>query len=316
MKKITLLLMRRFGYKDFYFGKVNYLKPIKVSKKEYYKIQSFFSKQEDLVISNIREKDPKKNNFSIPKVVLPAEARKISENGDWLGVTYSYEKKFYKSIKSESVKAFTDLYYSGLLQTFSDFKYIPKFKISEFYSNEFPLFLEIEPIKKVSYDSLSIEKCIETAIFVAFLQEICKRNGFSLQDPHMENFCYSEGHPYYLDFGSFEHQIHHSKEYSLVVSLIYQIIFSYFPNSIFHDYFIYGLNTNWCSDKNSIFKYNKSEIRKVMKKFVLFHKYESSYCVYKAAKRIIKKFDCRPVDLYLLFSDRLNLSDLDFTKFK
>lgn len=317
--KIVDYLKSKFMDFDCFFGAVNNLKPIKISKIDYNRIKEFFDSQEKEIALKILEKKSQQSlgQLPTPKTIFPTLGEKISDNGDYLGCTFVLNNAYFKGIKSEANEAFKDLYLSGILQIFADYGFIPKFNISDYYTNEYPYFIEIETIQKVSLESLSFERIVELSVFVSFLQQILKSQGYSLQDPNIENFCYSVNHPYYLDFGSFEHKFHHHKEYSLVISLIYQIVLSYFPNSIFHDYYIFGTETNWNSNKkNNIYKYNKIEVRKIAKRFVAYHKLHSSHLVYRAAKRVIKHFDCRPEDLFILFSDVDKLNEFDFLNYK
>lgn len=317
--KVIEYLHSKFMDNDYFFGAVHNIKPIKLKKEEYNKIKDFFAEQEKEVTLKIEEKKIEFKSFILPtpNTIFPENGVKVSDNGDYLGCTFICNNLYLKGIKNDAKERFRELYYSGILQTFVEYEYVPKFKISNYYSKDHLWFLEIEPIKKQSLETINFEDTVELSIFVSFLQTILNKQGFSLQDPNIENFCYSVNHPYYLDFGSFEHKLHRHKEYSLVISLIYQIILSYFPNSIFHDYYVFGIKTEWNSNKkNDIYKYNKIEVRKVAKKFVSYHRVHSSSIVYRAAKRIVKKFECRPEDLFILFSKADRLEKFNFLNFK
>lgn len=144
----------------------------------------------------------------------------------------------YRGIKKESVNKFIELYETGILQTFMEYDFIPKFKISNYKLENYPLILEIEKLRVVYPYFWSFSMLKAEAILKLQIIEILEHFGYGLIDGHTSNSAFKEGNPVFFDFGSFVKGIDSTFakleiiRYNIIPLILMSIKNSYFPRYV------------------------------------------------------------------------------------
>lgn len=243
-------------------------------------------------------------DFPKPKFYLN-DVNIVSKYGDWLGPVIKIDDRYYRCIKKESIDKFRVLWKSGVFKFFSKKGYLPKLKISQYYSDEFPIIIELETLVITDITKLSLEQSKKGLLFVSLLQFICKINGIAIIDPHYFNYTFFENRYIYFDLGSFStiDNYYKYRDYSMVVLGAYRILFSYFPDSIFSKQelgdFRYGVSPNYKTDFFE-FDFYKSVTYKYCKK-------HCTKSVLNAFNAIFNNYECLPWDVITFFlPERIN----------
>lgn len=158
------------------------------------------------VINSILEKQKKGIVFEFPQQCQTLQTYEIRYSAvDTLGDLLFTDNNsvIYRGIKKESLNKFIELYETGILQTFVEYNFIPKFKISNYRLDNYSIILEIEKLRVIypyfwSYSMIKAE-----AILKLNLIEILDYFGYGLVDGHSSNATFKDGKPIFFDFGSF-----------------------------------------------------------------------------------------------------------------
>ena len=122
---------------------------------------------------------------------------------DVYGVVIYKDNKIYRGIYKKSKEKFIELYNTGILQVFAEEGFVPKFKISDFYTDDYPLILEVEKLDIVHYRNYSYSMIKEEGKLKLRLLEILSEFGYTLIDGHSGNTTFKDNNPVFFDFGSF-----------------------------------------------------------------------------------------------------------------
>lgn len=122
---------------------------------------------------------------------------------DPLGVILKKDDKIYRGIYTKSCDYFKELYKTGILQTLSKYGYIPKFRITNYYTDEYPIILEVEKVHIVNSTFWTYSQIKAEAVMKIELIEILNEFGYSLIDGHTCNSTFVNNKPIFFDFGSF-----------------------------------------------------------------------------------------------------------------
>ena len=123
---------------------------------------------------------------------------------DRLGRTFYYDGKFFRGIYKQKVNEVNEMFSCGLVDELIHEELIPSTKISEYSTNEFPLIIEHELVKPVTYVfEWTFHMLCDAAQMVLRLDEVLQKYGYKLWDCHTYNVLFSKNKPLYVDFGSF-----------------------------------------------------------------------------------------------------------------
>ena len=285
------------------------IQPVKITKDEHQRIVDIFNllkkeiSEEILLVENSEKKicSPKEK-FSVSSTLLSFDKM------DLIGPTVELNGKVYKMVKKEALSSFTALWQTGILQCFMKKRWIPAARISNYYSEDYPLILEIEYLSDLTNirHIPTIQKRKEMCLFIVFLCYILNGTGYQISDPHSGNFGLSSDRTYYFDFGSFVKTEKKVSQYSLVIGGLETILFSFFPKSLLSTWDMFTSRSDFTSRVPRELTY---EYLKYSRKYINFHLLHSSKCAYKASKRIFKYFICDPSDLMILLFDKKDFSE-------
>lgn len=232
-RKITILDFIKISYKR---GekriKRSNLNPVNLSKKELIIKEKFYTNIINSLIEEIK-------NYKVD-LNPDIKNRKKLENAkitvsqlDPLGSVFQYEGKIYRGVKPEKVNHFLDLYKTGMLQVLSKHNMVAKTKLTDFYTEEFPLIIEHEklPIVQPFYWSyIHFKQC---AINTLLINTIASHFGYHLIDGHSLNTVFLNNAPVFIDVGSFIPMDHQSSCIDEIYShQISYLLASSFDNSL------------------------------------------------------------------------------------
>lgn len=305
MVKIVGSIKKRFSdFKSAYYAKNTFCFP-KITKKDYELIKQECELFCETVIDEILNESNKiMSDFPEPKSKLK-HFEVLSKYGDWLGPVVKKDSHFFRCVKKESLIGFKKLWSSGLLQVFSKRGYLPKLTISDYYTDDYPIILEQECIDIRNITTLSLDVSKKGLLFTSLIQQISKKVGFALIDPHYFNYTYFANRFVYFDLGSFSTLQDYNKrhDFSMVVLGAYRILFSYFPNSVFYRQdlgeFRYGFDVTYGTNYHEFVFYKL--------KTYSFCKRHCTRTIYRSFKNIFENYDCSPWDVITCFMpDRAN----------
>ncbi len=122
---------------------------------------------------------------------------------DQRGRTFIYEGKFYRGIFAHAEKYVREMFDCGLVEELVQKELIPETKITEYYSDEFPLILEHELIAPVTYIfEWTYHMLCDTADMILRLKKVLEKYGYKLWDCHTYNVLFKGNTPVFVDFGS------------------------------------------------------------------------------------------------------------------
>lgn len=154
------------------------------------------------------------------KIYLEKEQIEFSKLSviDDVGKVFYYKNKVFRGIYTNKVSKIMELLNSGLIDELMHKKFIPKTKISSYYTDEFPLILEHERVETVSYVyEWTFDMIKDAAKLVLDISDVSLKYGYVLKDCHSYNILFNRCSPLYVDFGSFiknESYVYPYKEFS------------------------------------------------------------------------------------------------------
>lgn len=231
----------------------------------------------------------------------------LSYNGDTLGKVFRMDGKIYRGIYKESVDYFRKLWATGLIQVLASHSLLPKTKITQYYSDEYPLILEHQIVDISPSKLWNSTMILDACITMTLINDICKRNGYKLIDGHLNNMTYNKGKPIFIDIGSIveDHGQSTLFEKGLLFAGIYRLIFAEFGNCVMSRLQPYD------EDVNSVWLYPMNyddltlEYRFFLKKFKAFHFFHSSIQCNIIIRKLFNYYDIRPEYISLLFKKKV-----------
>ena len=121
---------------------------------------------------------------------------------DPLGCILNKDGKIYRGVYKKSEEYFKELYNTGILQTFSEIGIMPKFNLTNYYTEDFPIIFEIEKLDIIPSILWSFSMLKEDAKLKILIIEVLNQFGYTLIDGHTLNTTFKNGKPVFIDFGS------------------------------------------------------------------------------------------------------------------
>ncbi len=122
---------------------------------------------------------------------------------DPLGCILHKDGKIFRGVYRKSKESFIELYNTGILQVFAEIGWLPHFNITHYYTEEYPVVLEIEKLDIISLQFWTFSMIKEEARLKLQILDILKEFGYTLVDGHSGNVTFKNGKPIFFDFGSF-----------------------------------------------------------------------------------------------------------------
>lgn len=128
----------------------------------------------------------------------------LSSGRDSVGEIFLYDGKICRGVKAESVSFVRELLKSGLAAELTAQSLFPKTKITRLYTSQYPLVLEHERIKTLTYPyEWSFEMLRDAALTALKVNTIAEKYGYQTIDAHPANIMFNFTTPKFIDLGSF-----------------------------------------------------------------------------------------------------------------
>ncbi len=132
---------------------------------------------------------------------------------DPMGVVITKDDKIYRGVYQKSKDKFIELYETGILQVLAEIGYVPKFKITNYYTKDYPIIFEIEKLTIIPPAFWTFSMIKEEAKLKIQILEVIRKFGYGFIDGHALNATFKDGKPIFFDFGSFVKGINNKGAY-------------------------------------------------------------------------------------------------------
>lgn len=125
-------------------------------------------------------------------------------HSDPLGFVFQWNGHLLRGILPESVEVAKDYFDSGFVAEICEKGLFPKTWISDYWNEEFGLIIEHELISPNIYSTdWSFSMLRDAAVLVLEIAKVAAKYGYNMLDCHKLNVMFKNGHPIYVDLGSF-----------------------------------------------------------------------------------------------------------------
>lgn len=121
---------------------------------------------------------------------------------DRLGNVLIKDGKIYRGINPYRVEQFYCLWNQGILQALADFNLIGRIAITDYYTNKFPLVIEIEKLLVVDPIYFTFSTLKQISINALIIEGALSHFGHHFLDTAASNFGFRQGNPVLMDIGS------------------------------------------------------------------------------------------------------------------
>ncbi len=207
---------------------------------------------------------------------------------DPLGCILKKDGKIYRGVYPESVEYFKELYKTGILQVLSKYGLMVDTKITNFYTQDFPLILEHEKIDYIPDNFWSYSRFKDVAINQILLLKILDCFNYTLIDGHNENSGFKNNKAIQIDIGSIIKKENNSKNAisEIIISQIFTMILKNINSQTTYEF------KNWPNCTNNFeFKHAINKFRKLCNKRAN-----------KILDRILIEKEIEPQDIEIIFN--------------
>ena len=125
---------------------------------------------------------------------------------DKTGHVFEWKGKLLRGIYKDAVKHVLELFNCGLINKLVKENLIPETSITGYVTDDFPLIIEHEYIKPLTYSFEWTFTMLKDAAFTVLkTNEIAQKFGYQLKDAHGGNIMFKNLRPFWIDIGSFTH---------------------------------------------------------------------------------------------------------------
>ena len=245
--------------------------------------------------------------------------RILSYNGDELGKVFEKDGRIFRGIYKESVPFFTKLWETGLIQVLSEEGYLPKTRVSNYRTDEYPIILEHQVIPMSTGKMWNPDMVRDACICTCVVNEVCKSLGYKLIDGHLNNITFKDGKPVFTDIGSIieDRGQYTSFESSIIFAGAYKLMFAALGNSILDRTLRFDEDNNsyWVAPMQ--YDENTSECRYFLRKFRSYHRLHSTLRTRRIISDMFILHDVKPEYFSLLFDFKAaseNFEGKDYSK--
>lgn len=155
------------------------------------------------IIKAIYDYRDKMEKFNFTPCQKLTDFKLLPSAADRYGVVIMKDEKVYRGIYPKSKDMFIRLYNTGILQTLMNEGFIPTFSVSDFYTDDYPLLIDVEKLYITHAQEYTYSMIKQEAKLKLRLLEILTEFGYTLIDGHTGNTTFKKGNPVFFDLGSF-----------------------------------------------------------------------------------------------------------------
>lgn len=283
------------------------LKPIIISKKDLIEKKRYYEDKITLIVDEIKQFSFDEN---IPKATQKLDVEVyLGHTMDGIGGLLKHQDKIYRVVSPDKLDNFVELYKTGILQTLAKHELIVDTKITDLYTENFPMILEHEKLEDVEPAYWSFYHYKASALNTLLINEIIGHFGYKLIDGHSGNTLFKNNKPVWVDIGSFIK----TEESTVCLEEIYSYQISYLLTSCFDNNFsskVMSLESFVLPSTRFIESF---EYRCFVKQFKKFHFWKSSRTVNFIIRQLFsKKLNLRPEFIDLIFNYIQNTTWSDY----
>lgn len=281
-----------------------YMSSNRIDNAEYKKKKQYYiNKKQQLCtqIKNYRINDSNDGLNRGKRYIDSKELVMISNNGDQMGKVFLYKEEIYRGVYTEAAEQFHSIWNKGIIQVLGKQRLIPEVQISEYYTDEFPLILQIKRVHIQKNTMWSYAMVKDACILVSFLNDLLHEFGLTLLDGHLNNITFDKGRPVFIDIGSIIPYRTTAVQEELVFGGIFRLLFGYLGNCMLYRLPSHDSDNNNIFIKPRFFNQLTREYRFCLKEFKRYHWRHGNHRGRKIVHKIFDLYTVMPWDIDVLF---------------
>lgn len=242
--------------------------------------------------------------ISDEKTLIPTtDIQMLSNMGDQMGKVFLYKGDVYRGIFEQSKDDFVRIWSQGVLQGLAECNIVPKAKIADFRTEEFPIVLSVEKVYMQKNTFWGYSMVVDACVMISLLYTVLQKCNLTLCDGHLNNVSFNKGKPIFVDIGSIIPKRPTGAMEELSFSGLYRLLFGLLGNCM-----LYRLPSHDGDNFNIYVKprfYNQytREYRYCLKKFKWLMFTHGGIKKYTIAHRMFDLYDIKPEYIELLFDE-------------
>jgi hypothetical protein len=225
--------------------------------------------------------------------------------GDILTQKTAHGVRYFRGINQEYTPFFQELYSKGLLQAFIEEGRVVNIIPTPFFTDEYPLILEVETLKVVNPSYWSFSMIRESAINLLLVDLVLMEYGYGIIDGHPFNSTFKNGKPVMFDVGSFIRRKSCQFTGEMIHYYLHTLIMMSTNRSHFSKHNIMALNMPLIS---SVGKGISLEKKAIMDAFFKHHQQHSSRGFNAILQELMHEKITKPEYIATIFASRLEAS--------
>ena len=246
--KVVTLLGIQFKFKNDKKIREEEIKKIKIFNEYLSKRKIFYHNIVNDIINDVK---PESINLKQARnKILFNNYKNLYSRLDPLGSILIKDGEFYRGIYKHKCDYFIDLWNKGIIQSLIRHNIIVDIKISDYFTDEFPIILKTKKISMVSpyFWTYSMFKAV--SINSLILLKVLNHFGYSLIDGHSGNTRFDNNKAKWIDIGSIIPTTKNKNTINeILVGQIVQLCMMSFPSKFYYAHRLYSeLNNTLCID--------------------------------------------------------------------
>lgn len=300
--------------KNKYYGQIyNSLQPIDINQERLKNLSKYYSN----IISDLQQ-EASQHKCEWPEITKEKFHKKyklLSFNGDNLGKAFECEGKIFRGIYPESCSYFKKLWKDGILQALSSKGFLPKIKISKYYTDDYPILLEIERVSISNSSVWTYSMVKDACICLTIIELFLESRGYGLIDGHLNNITFHNGRATFIDIGSFIPYERSFFNQEVVFTGCFRMLFENLGNCILARNLVYDPlnNSIWISPRH--YDNYVKEYQYCLREYKKYHKRHSAKLTNIIIDKIFNKNELRPeyIDLLFRYTGKITDNEVYFT---
>lgn len=245
-------------------------------KKRYYSISkktkvfySQYDKLKEKIIKEIKEYNQEKN-IRVNSSILIKDLTMMSNNGDQMGKVFLYNGDIYRGIYKERVSDFYNIWDRGILQVLWKYNIIPEIKLTQYYTEEFPLIIQMKKVSIQRNMNWSYLMVRDACCLLVMMYDVLKRFGCTILDGHLNNITFNQGKPLFVDIGSIILDRPTAVKEELVFCGLYRLLFGTIGNTMLYRMPVFDMSSGTAFVEPRFYNHLTRDYRFCRKKFLQF----------------------------------------------